>query len=357
LSHPDFKKNRSIELNILSKSLESLVKELQEETSSLRLVPFSELFKRLQRLIRDLEKETGKKINFVTEGEDNEIDKMMIEKLYDPLIHIIRNSVDHGIENENERIKKGKTSHGNIKLKTTHRSNEIIITIEDDGVGLNKQKIISQALKLGLLEEGVIPDNNTIFNYIFHPGFSTADKLSNISGRGVGMDVVKHNISDLRGKINIESTEEKGTKIIIHLPLTLAFIEGMIVKSQDKLFAIPIVSISEVFKIGKDKIKHISASLKKIIEIRNTIIPVCYLDSFYNLTKDITVDEEDKIVVIINNAEGKVAIIVDKLIGNQQITLKPLTGFLKDIKAGAGCGILNSGEVVIVLDCERVYAN
>jgi two-component system chemotaxis sensor kinase CheA len=356
LSQPEIKNTRSVDSQVLKKSMESLLSELQEETSGLRLVPIGAVFKRINRLVRDLEKKTGKNLNLEVWGDETEIDKAMVDKLYEPLAHIIRNAVDHGIESESERQKLGKKPFGTIKLKALHQNGEIIISVEDDGSGLDRKKIIEQAIKAGLLEKDLLPEENLINNLIFQPGFSTATETSKLSGRGVGMDVVKHTINGLRGRIKIESRENEGTRIIMYLPLTLAFIEGMIVGVSDKLFVIPIVSISEVFRLNLKQITTVKANNSNLIKVRDKLIPICSLNTLFNEDTDNLLSNE-KIIIIVNTSDGSIAIPVDKLIGNQQITLKPLTGFLKGIKAGSGFGLLVSGDVAVVLDCERLHAD
>lgn len=352
ITNPDILKLNSTEIQTSSQNLESLIRELQGETSSLRLISVSNLFKQMNRLTRDLSKETGKKIKFEIFGEDTEIDKIAVDKLYDPLVHIIRNCVDHGIESEEERISKNKSSIGNIKLKAIQQSNEIIIMISDDGRGLNKEKIYQKAKEKGLIKNEQI-DDKSIYNYIFHPGFSTADKITDLSGRGVGMDIVQNTVSELRGRISIETEKDAGTKIMIHLPLTMAFIEAMIVRIEDSLYAIPITYIKEVFKGSKKDIHKISSDKDMVIKIRDEIIPMIWLQEVFKEESKNTYNEE--IVIVINATKGLIALPVDELIGNQQITLKPLRGLLKDIKSGAGYGILSNGDIVIVIDVERLH--
>lgn len=358
LSHPELRDLNLTGFQIVAQNLMTLIRELQGETSSLRLVPVSVIFKRMQRLIRDLKQSTQKEVELIVTGETTEIDKMMVDKLYDPLVHMIRNAVDHGIEDANERQRQGKSKVGKLVLNATHQAGEVVISLTDDGRGLNTESIVNKALENGLIETDQELEEQDIFELIFEPGFSTAQNLSTLSGRGVGMDVVKHTITELRGRYRIKSEKNKGTQIALHLPLTLAFIEGMIIEVNHSLYAIPIEAISEVFKVKRSQVTTISSERAEVIKVRDELIPTCWLQKFYNLGsfQDYQISD-DKVVVVTQSSRGHLAIPVDRLIGNQQVTLKPLTGILKDIRAGAGYGLLSSGNVAIVLDCERLHAS
>lgn len=357
LSHPELQALDLTGFQIQAQNLMALIRELQGEASSLRLVPISVMFKRMERLVRDLKQSTQKEVELVLLGESTEIDKVMIDKLYDPLVHMIRNAVDHGIELPDEREKQGKPRAGKLVLHARHQAGEVVISLHDDGRGLDQAAILARAQDLGLVQAGEELDEQDIFKLIFQAGFSTAQSLSNLSGRGVGMDVVQHTMTELRGRHKIQSTPGQGTQISLHLPLTLAFIEGMIIEVNATRYAIPIESVHEVFKVNMQKVTHLATERTEVIQVRDELIPTCWLEKFYDTQEQSCELNHDKVIVVTQTSSGNLAIPVDRLLGNQQVTLKPLTGILKNIRAGAGYGLLSSGDVAIVLDCERLHAS
>ncbi|PIQ25075.1 hypothetical protein COW20_15105 [bacterium (Candidatus Blackallbacteria) CG13_big_fil_rev_8_21_14_2_50_49_14] len=356
LNHAELDNLNMTGFQIAAQNLMTLIRELQGETSSLRLVPVSVVFKRMERLIRDLKHTTHKNIELVISGESTEIDKMMADRLYDPLVHMIRNAVDHGIELPEERLKKGKPAAGRLHLNAVHQAGEVVISLSDDGQGLNRQAILTRARENGLIQADEEPEEAALFDLIFQPGFSTAKTLSQLSGRGVGMDVVKHTMTELRGRYMVKSEADKGTQISLYLPLTLAFIEGMIIEVGNTCYAIPIESIHEVFKVQMSQVTTLSTEKAEVIKVRNEFVPTCWLEKFYQSDAQCQLNA-DKVIVVTQSSRGNLAIPVDRLVGNQQVTLKPLSGLLKNIRAGAGYGLLSSGDVAIVLDCERLYAS
>ncbi len=338
------------ELAESSKQIDLMTNELQTVVMKTRMVKIGKVFNRFPRLIRDLSKETGKEVNLIINGEDTELDKTIVEEINDPLVHLVRNSVDHGIENAEERKKVNKPEAGTVTLSASQEGNQIIIKIEDDGKGLDENLILEKAVSKGLIakEKAKELTRQDIFNLIFLPGFSTAEKITNVSGRGVGMDVVKTNVSKLRGIINIESTKGKGTVIIIKLPLTLAIITGMIVAVGNEKLVIPLNSVIEVVRIHVESIKTINNH--EVIKIRDRIIPIVNIDrALYRQGEN----DEMKIwqyVVIVGVAEKEFGIKVDKLIEQKEIVIKPLGNLFENTKGIAGSTIMGDGTVVMILD-------
>lgn len=351
--HPDLA-NVSLEgFYIAAHHLDLMVRDLQDLASSLRLVPVGDVFNRMQRLVRDLSRQTNKPVALSLQGNDTEIDKVLVEQLYDPLMHLIRNAMDHGIETPAEREQTGKPAQGHITLSAVQQGGEIQITVADDGHGLNRKAILAKARKLGLATETDEPEDAVVWNYIFQPGFSTAQTVTSLSGRGVGMDVVQATVRALRGRIMVDSEAGRGTRITLHIPLTLAFLDSMIIKLENQLFAIPVDVVSEVFKPESDQIATISAEKSEALYLRKTLIPICRLQQFYR-TDSPRPRLTEQVVIVVKTSRGPLGIPADTIVDQLQITVKPLPGKLKNIRAGAGCALLGSGDVAIVLDCEQL---
>ncbi|MCP4543560.1 MAG: chemotaxis protein CheA [Chloroflexi bacterium] len=333
--------------------LENLLRDLQDLTSSLRMVPVGTVFKRMQRLVRDLSHQTNKPLDLILEGVDTQIDKNLVDQLYDPLMHLIRNAVDHGIESADERVAAGKSKKSRIVLAAAQQGREIHITVADDGRGLNRGAILERAREIGLVGADEEPDDNTVWSYIFHSGLSTAQEVSSLSGRGVGMDVVNAAIRSLRGRIVVESFTGLGTVLSLCIPLTLAFLDSMVVGLQDRLYAIPIDVISEVIKPSAEQVTHTSANDTELVRVRDELTPVCRLERFYN---DVCPERPlvEQILVVVQTSNGMLGVPVDEIIGQQQVTMKPLRGQIQGVRAGASYALLGSGEVAITLDCERL---
>jgi two-component system chemotaxis sensor kinase CheA len=351
--HPELEKLELESFESAVHRLENLIRDLQDLASSLRLVPIGTVFKRMQRLIRDLSHQTSKPLNLVLEGGDTPIDKNLVDQLHDPLMHLIRNAVDHGIEAAEERAVAGKPKEGRIVLVAAQQGREIHITVADDGRGLDREAILKRAREIGLVSADEEPDDSTVWSYIFHSGLSTAQEVSSLSGRGVGMDVVNAAIRSLRGRIVVESFRGMGTVIGLCIPLTLAFLDSMIVRQRDRLYAIPIDVVSEVVKPEAAQVTHTSANDGELVRVRNEWTPVCRLQRFY----DEAADEHpliEQILVVVQTTSGMLGIPVDEIVGQQQVTMKPLQGQVRGIRAGAGYALLGSGEVAIMLDCERL---
>ncbi len=356
LNHPELKDLEIEGLEEKRHQVEVLLRQLQDIAAGMRLVPVSTLFRPMQRLVRDLAKTTGKKLRLKTQGDETELDKVVVESLHDPLVHMIRNAGDHGIELPEERLKAGKPEEGTIFLKASQRGGEVVIEVIDDGKGLNRDAILKKARDQGLISKDKEPPDEELWQYIFHPGFSTAEKVTSVSGRGVGMDVVNAAVKEVRGRIEIQSTPGKGTRVAICIPLTLAFLDSMVVEHKDIRYAIPTENVVEILRPERDWIVKTSADDSEVVRVREELIPILRLEEFYHLN-----DKEgppngngDELLVIVRGEKRAVAIPVDDILGQQQVTIKPLQGYAKDIKAGAGWALLGSGETALVLDCIRL---
>ncbi|ODS34208.1 MAG: chemotaxis histidine kinase [Candidatus Scalindua rubra] len=346
---------QSVNNNGTSKNLSQLskiTKDIQDQVMSMRMVSLKQTFQKMSRLVRDVSLHAGKKIKLTISGEDTELDKNVIEEIADPLVHILRNSIDHGIEPENERIAKGKPKEGTIRLSAFHRGGNIIIEIEDDGKGLQKDMIVKKAIEKGLINDQSELNDNQIYNLIFAPGFSTADKVTNISGRGVGTDVVKKNIEKLRGKVEVTSEEGNGTVFTIKLPLTLAIIDGIVVNVGDTRYIIPTTSIEESIRPKKEEISTIK-NQGEVINMRGNLFPLVRLHKLYNIDTTKT-NPWEAIVVIVESEGGRFSILVDELLGQQQVVIKSLGDRFKDVKGISGGAILGDGKVGLILDTSGI---
>lgn len=346
-------KNFIRELFDATAQLDLVTSEIQAVVMKMRMVPIAKLYQKAPRIVRELSKEFGKKINLIVKGEDTEIDIGIIEKLNNPLLHLLRNSCDHGIETPDERIENGKSAEGNITLDAEQEGNAIVLTITDDGKGLDIKKIIDKAVQKEIitLEQANQISKREIYQLIFQPGFSTASLVTNFSGRGVGMDVVMTNIQKLKGIIDIESEERKYTKFIIKLPLTLAIIQGLLVKVGNETFAIPLSSVIEVLALNKDSIYSINH--KDVIRLREDILPLVKTANTLNL-KDTTNLNKSQYVVVVGIGLLRIGLIVDELLGQQEIVIKALGEYLGNIKGLAGSTILGDGKVIMIIDVQEL---
>lgn len=337
------------DLGETSRHIDRMTTELHLAVMKTRMIKIGKVFNRFPRVVRDLSREAGKKIQLLIKGEETELDKTLIEEINDPLVHLVRNSADHGVETPEERIKAGKPEKGTIILSAEHEGNNIIITIEDDGKGIDPEKIKEKAISKGLISADKASElsKQEVFNLIFAPGFSTAEKVTNVSGRGVGMDVVKTNVTRLRGIINIDSEVGKGTKIIIKLPLTLAIIQGLLVQINDETIVIPLSSVIEVVRVPKEQINYVNQ--KEVIKLRDGVLPLINVSEI--LYNEATQEESEwQYVVIVGIAEKKFGIKVDKLIGQSEAVIKSLGNYLGDIHGIAGSTIMGDGRVVMIAD-------
>jgi len=340
------------ELNAIAEEVERLTGELRDTTLNIRMLPIGTTFGRFKRLVRDLSHELGKEIELTTEGADTELDKTVIEKLNDPLVHLIRNSIDHGIEPPDVRESQGKSKTGIINLSAVHSGGNVIIRIQDDGKGLDKDAILARALEKGLVNHNTELSEKEIFNFIFHPGFSTAKEVSNVSGRGVGMDVVKKAIDMLRGSIDIESIKGKGTTITVTLPLTLAIVEGLLVTIDKNNFVLPLSIVEECVELTREDVKK--AHGKNIACIRNELVPYIRLRNEFGIIGERPPIEQ--IVVTGRNGE-KVGFVVDDVIGEHQTVIKNLGKFYKDVEDISGATILGDGTIALIIDVPKIAKN
>jgi len=335
--------------------LELLVRELQNDLSSLRLVPVAPVFQRLRRVVEDAARRTHKEVDLVVRGEDTEVDKVMIDALQDPLVHVLRNAVDHGLEEPAARVDAGKPPRGRVVLSASHQGGEITIEVRDDGRGLQRDRILARAIERGLCPADAQPTDDELAAFVFLPGFSTKDTADTLSGRGVGMDVLKTTVESLRGRVALKSTPGQGSRVTLKLPLTLAFVEAMVVRERGRLFALPIEKVFEVSKVEQARVVTNSADDQVLLRVRDTCVPVLWLDRYWGESgRERALS--GKVVVVVQTARGAVALPVDELLGNQQVMLKPLHGPLSHIRAAAGCGMLRTGDVAIALDCDQLHA-
>lgn len=348
-------KSGQADIEEASTSVDNLVDSIRNNALNLRMVPIGETFNRFQRVVRDVSKELGKEIELVISGADTELDKMVVEKMGDPLMHLIRNSLDHGLEIPEQRIASGKKSQGKISLNAYHDSGSIVIEIIDDGKGLNKKQLLAKALEKNLIEEGQVLTDNEINNLIFHPGFSTKDSVSNISGRGVGMDVVKRNIISLRGSIDLESEEGVGTVVRIRLPLTLAIIDGFQVGVRDDSYVVPLDMVIECVEYSAEKGESGNIDINNnYFNLRGEVLPLVKLKDHFkyaNLESDQGVRAN---IVVVHYAGRKAGLVVDELMGEFQTVIKPLGKLFSEIKGIGGSTILGNGEVALILDVQQL---
>jgi two-component system chemotaxis sensor kinase CheA len=326
--------------------MNSLIEEIRNGTLGLRMVPVGETFNRFRRVVRDTASSLGKEVNFEIEGGDAELDKSMVEKIADPLMHLVRNSLDHGLEPPQERLAAGKQAAGRLVLSARHETGAILIRIEDDGRGINRERVLQRAWNRGLVEQGVTPSDDAINMLIFEPGFSTAEQVTNLSGRGVGMDVVRRNIEALRGTLKLNSVPGQGLQVDIRLPLTLAIIDGFLVGVGRSKFVLPLESVVEVIEAGGRDLQ-VDAAGRHCLELRGAVLPVVRLRTLYAIESTHT---ERVSVVVVNSQRGQYGIEVEVLMGQQQTVIKPLGRLFKTLRGISGSSILGSGEVALILD-------
>ena len=328
--------------------LSRITTELQKTAMSMRMVPIRQTFQKMTRLVRDLSKKSGKQVDLVMEGEETEIDRNMVDSIYDPLVHMMRNSVDHGVQVPHEREAVGKPAKGTVKLAAYHKGGNIIIEIHDDGQGLNTDKIRAKAIDRGLMNASDNVSDHEVNNMIFLPGFSTADKITDVSGRGVGMDVVKKGVEKLRGKVELISTPGEGTQFLMRLPLTLAIIDGIIVRVGEERYIIPTIAVQESIRPRAEHYKTVQGQGETLM-IRDSLIQVIRLSHVFDVENSCARLTEG-IVVVVENEGRQRALLVDELLGKQEVVIKSLGGYLKDIKGLAGGTILGDGRVGLILD-------
>ena len=316
---------------------------------ALRMVPIRGVFQKMSRVVRDIATKQGKKVNFITNGEDTELDRTVVEELNDPLLHMIRNSMDHGIEPPEERTAAGKPAAGALHLRACHQGGNIVVEIEDDGAGLNKEKILGKAVERGLAKAGSTLTDEEIFQFIFAAGFSTAEKITDLSGRGVGLDVVRRNIERLRGRVEISSIPGQGTKFKINLPLTLAIIDGFIVKVGGERYILPTLSVRESFRPQPGMVSRLQ-NRAEVVNVRGRIIPLLRLNELFGISST-SREATDGIVVVVEAGTDMRCLLVDGLLHKQEVVIKNLNDMLvHKNKLLAGAAILGDGLVGLILD-------
>jgi two-component system chemotaxis sensor kinase CheA len=333
--------------------LNQITSSLQRTAMSMRMVPIRNTFQKMVRLVRDLSKNSGKEVVLEMEGEDTEIDRNVVEELYEPMVHMIRNAVDHGIELPEDREKSGKRRSGTVFLKAYHRGGHIIIEIRDDGRGLDRERILEKARSLQLMADESKMVDSDIYNLIFHPGFSTAEKVTDISGRGVGMDVVRKGIDRLRGRIEISSSKGEGAVFVISLPLTLAIIEGMVVRVGKERYIIPALTILESFRPEKKQYSTIEGKGEMILT-RGRLVPLVRLDRMFGIQGDYTHPWEGLVVAVENDGHQR-CLLLDELVGKEEVVIKSLGQGLKAVRGIAGGAILGDGRVGLILDISGIF--
>jgi two-component system chemotaxis sensor kinase CheA len=331
-----------------------LTSELQAVVMRARMMPIAKVFSKFPRIVRDLSRDLNKEVELLIYGEETEVDKSVIESIHDPLVHLIRNAIDHGIETPQERKAVGKPEKGKVILRAEHEGNFIVITVEDDGRGIDPERVRRKAVEKKIITEqeaSSISDRDAL-NLIFLPGFSTASKVTNVSGRGVGLDVVKANITKLNGMIDVQSTLGQGTKFMLKLPLTLAIIQGLLVDVCDEIFIIPLSSVIEVVRIPRSQVHSIKG--REIIRLRDSVLPLVRLANIFNLSSNGDF-KENLYVVVVGLAEKKLGIVVDGLVGQKEVVIKSLGSYLNNVRGIAGATILGDGTVRMIVDVAQIF--
>jgi two-component system chemotaxis sensor kinase CheA len=324
--------------------ISELIEQIRAGTLSMRMIQIGEIFNRFPRVVRDVSRELGKAIQLNISGADTELDKSMVDKLGDPLMHIVRNAIDHGIESADQRLAAGKPAEGSIWLNAYHESGSVVIEVADDGGGLRRERILAKAIERGIVSPEASLTEQEIFRLIFEPGFSTAEQVTNLSGRGVGMDVVRKSIDALRGSIEIDSAPGEGSTFRIRLPLTLAIIDGFLVQNADATFVVPLEAVIECIELNPGQIHSTS---QHCLNLRGEILPLLHLTQFFELQGG---PAKRQNVVVVRIGESKAGLVVDELLGEYQTVIKPLGSLFRNLKAISGSTILGTGEVALILD-------
>ncbi|KRB26708.1 chemotaxis protein CheA [Acidovorax sp. Root70] len=327
--------------------LDRNTRDLQESVMSIRMIPMSIVFSRFPRMLRDLANKLGKKVELVTLGEATELDKGLVEKITDPLTHLVRNSCDHGIEMPADRLAKGKSEHGTITLSASHQGGSIVIEVRDDGRGLSREKILSKAQERGIEVSEQMSDAE-VWQLIFAPGFSTADEVTDVSGRGVGMDVVKRNIAALNGSVEIDSAEGYGMKVSVRLPLTLAIMDGMSVGVGEEVYILPLSSVVESFQVNADDVSTVAQG-SQLVKVRDEYMPVIALEKIFQVPR-FDLNKSSNIMVVVEADGSRVALLVDELLGQHQVVVKNLESNYRKVPNVSGATILGDGTVALILD-------
>jgi two-component system, chemotaxis family, sensor kinase CheA len=331
-----------------------IMRELQDLSMSMRMVPLKSTFQKLTRLVRDVAVKAGKTVEFVTDGEDTEIDRNMVDAIADPLVHMVRNAVDHGVEGPDEREAAGKPRQGTVRLAAFQQGGSVIVELRDDGRGLNRERILAKAIEKGLVTSAQSLTESEINGLIFAPGFSTAEQITDISGRGVGMDVVRRNIESIRGRIDIQSTLGTGTIFQIRLPLTLAVTDGMLVRVGDERYIVPLTSISLSFRPEPEMLSNIPPS-GEVVMLRGEVLPIVRLHEYFSVPGAVT-DPSQAILMIVGDGKNRIALLVDQLLGQHQVVAKTLGDGVGEVPGISGGAILSDGRVGLIVDVTRITA-
>jgi two-component system chemotaxis sensor kinase CheA len=330
-----------------------ITEDVQRTAMSMRMIPVAQLFQKTGRLVRDLSRKHGKQVELDLEGEDTELDRNIVEELADPLMHMVRNAIDHGIEMPEERVRAGKSATARVRLKAGHQAGHIVIQVADDGRGLDKEKILRKAREKSLIPPGAELIESEIFNLIFQPGFSTADKVTDVSGRGVGMDVVRKHVQKLRGRVDASSTPGQGSSFLMKLPLTLAIIDGLVVGVGQHRYIVPIFAVREMLKPAKDAISTVQGKHEMAL-VRGALLPVIRLHQRFNVKARFEKPWES-LLIVSESGGRRFCVMVDELIGKQEVVIKSLGETMQNISGVAGGAILGDGRVGLILDLEGLF--
>jgi two-component system chemotaxis sensor kinase CheA len=352
IQNPDVQKITSLQLVRCLRQLSRITTELQRNAMSLRMVPIRKLFHKMTRLVRDLAAQQEKQVQLVLEGEDTELDRNIVEKLGDPLVHMIRNAVDHGLEDPAVRAANGKAERGTIRLAAAHQRGGIVMRVQDDGGGLDRERILAKAVSRGLVNADTNLSDSEIFSMIFQPGFSTAENVTDLSGRGVGMDVARQNIESLRGKIEIQSHPGEGTTFTILLPLTLAIIDGLLVGVGGDRYIIPTLSVRESFRPSPGMVTTIHGR-GEVVSVRGKQTPLLRLGHYLGATGE-AINPEDGIIVVVESGDSARGLLVDQLLGKQEVVIKSLGSAFESQSLMAGGAVLGDGWVGLILDVDTL---
>lgn len=328
--------------------LSKIVRDLQEQSLSLRMVPVAATFQKMARIVRDLSTKLGKQIKFEVAGEETELDKTVVDQIGDPLIHMVRNSVDHGVETPEERVAAGKPAEGQVSVRAYHQGGNIYIELKDDGKGMNLDSIRRKAVERGIISEDDRLTQQEICDLVFHAGLSTAEKVTDVSGRGVGMDVVRRNIEELKGSVSLNSVPGQGTVATVRLPLTLAILDGLLVSLAEEVYVVPLLSVVESFRPRQGEVKRL-ANGTEVVQVRGEVVPILRLHRVLN-TENTTTEPSHGLLVIVEDHDSKFALLVDDLIGQQQAVIKNLETNFRKVNGIAGATILGDGRVALILD-------
>ena len=352
VQHSEIKGDENSSIKNLTIQMSKLIRELQEVAMSMRMLPLSSTFQRMKRIIVEMSTKLQKPVEVHISGEETELDKVLIEHITDPLIHIVRNAIDHGIESQSERLQKGKSKVGNIYITAKNSGSEVIISIQDDGKGIDKEKIIKKALEKKLISSADDISENELFDLIFLPGFSTKEETTEYSGRGVGLDIVKRSIQKIGGKIVVESSKDVGTKFTIKIPLTLAIIDGMLIEVNGNIFVLPLNSIVETFKLEKTQI--ISENGVPFVYRRGLCFNIVDLNRIFFAGNMLSRIKQSYLGILVTNGEKSAILLVDNMISQQQIVIKTLPAILNQVRGISGCTLLGSGQIAFILDIDSL---